>query len=125
MTGTEIVSDPRALTADERRELAGRRAAVETRVEEFGRRLIDPCTNLRKAVQETLASVERVGAVDPGPALLTSEPPKLRVSYVVALTSGRLARDEVVMLIPLAVQVVPVGGEAGRGPQCGRAAPGG
>jgi hypothetical protein len=47
MTGTEIVSDPRALTADERRELAGRRADVETRVEEFGRRLIDPCMNLR------------------------------------------------------------------------------
>jgi hypothetical protein len=81
--------------------------------------------NLRKAVQETLESVERVGAVDPGPALLTSEPPKLRVSYVVALTSGRLARDEVVMLIPLAVRVVPAGGEAGGGPQCGRTAPGG
>jgi hypothetical protein len=39
MTGTEIVSDLKALTADERRELATRRAAVETRVEEFGRRL--------------------------------------------------------------------------------------
>jgi hypothetical protein len=125
MTGTEIVSDPRALTADERRELASRRAAVEERVEEFSRRLIDPCTNLRKAVQETLASVERVGAVDPGPALLTSDPPKLRVSYVVSLTGGRLVRDEVVVLIPLAVRVVPAGGEAGGGRQCGRAAPGG
>jgi hypothetical protein len=124
MTGTEIVSDPKALTPDERRELASRRAAVETRVEELGRRLIHPCTNLRKAVQETLASVERVGAVDPGPALLTSDPPKLRVSYVVALTSGRRVRDEVIVVIPLAVRVVPAGGEAGGGRQCGRAAPG-
>jgi hypothetical protein len=41
MTGTEIVFDPKALTPDERRELARRRAAVETRVEEFGRRLIE------------------------------------------------------------------------------------
>jgi hypothetical protein len=41
MTCTEVVSDLKALTADERRELAIRRAAVETRVEEFGRRLID------------------------------------------------------------------------------------
>jgi hypothetical protein len=47
------------------------------------------------------------------------------VSYVVALTSGRLVRDEVVMLIPLTVRVVLAGGEAGGGRQCGRAAPGG
>jgi hypothetical protein len=125
LTGADIVSDLRALTPDERRELASRRAAVEARVEEFGRRLIGPCTNLREAVQATLESVERVGAVDPGPALLTSDPPKLRVSYVVALTSGRRVRDEVAMAVPLAVRVVPAGGETAGVRQCGRAAPGG
>jgi hypothetical protein len=125
MSGAEIVSDLKALTAAERRELAGRRAAVEARVEEFGRRLIGPCTNLREAVQATLESVERVEAVDPGPALLTSDPPKLRVSYVVTLTSGQQVRDEVIMVVPLAGRVVPAGGDAGGGRQCGRAVPGG
>ena len=46
------------------------------------------------------------------------------MSYVVALTSGRRVRDEVIVVIPLAVRAVPAGGEAGGGRQCGRAAPG-
>jgi hypothetical protein len=127
LTGTEIVSDPRTLTEPERQEFASRRAAVEARVEDFRRRLVAPCTDLRGVVREVLESVDHVGAVDPGPALLTSDPPKFRVNYVVALTSGRLVYDEIVMVVPLAVHVLPAGGETtgGQGRRCGSVAPGG
>jgi hypothetical protein len=127
LTETEIVSDLGALTEPERRELAQRRAAVEARVEEFRQRLVAPCANLRELVRDALGSVDRVGAVDPGPALLTSNPPKFRVNYVVALTSGRLVQDEVVVVVPLEVSIVRAADEAmGRqARQCGRAAPGG
>lgn len=112
--GTEALADPGTLTVDERREFLERRAAVEARVDEFRQRLLAPCRNLRDAVRTALESVERVRAMDPGPALLTSDPPKFRVSYVVALTSGRYVGDEVVVEVPLDVRVVPVAGQPGR-----------
>jgi len=123
---TGAVSDPGTLTAEDRRELAERRAAVVARVEQFRQRLAAPCANLRDAVRGVLESVDRVGAVDPGPALLTSNPPKLRVSYVVTLTSGRRAHDEVVVEVPLDVRVVPAADPAGPGSthRCGGAATG-
>ena len=123
---TGAVSDPGTLTAEDRRELAERRTAVVARVEEFRQRLVAPCANLRDAVRGVLESVERVGAVDPGPALLASNPPKLRVSYVVVLTSGRRAHDEVVVEVPLDVRLVPAADPAGPGSthRCGSAVTG-
>jgi hypothetical protein len=123
---TGAVSDPGTPTAEDRRELAERRTAVVARVEEFRQRLVAPCANLRDAVRGVLESVERVGAVDPGPALLASNPPKLRVSYVVVLTSGRRAHDEVVVEVPLDVRLVPAADPAGPGSthRCGSAVTG-
>jgi hypothetical protein len=97
-------------------------------VEEFRRRLIPPCTDLSGLVREVLESVDEVSVVDARPVLLASNPPKLRVSYVVALTSGRLAYDEMVVVVPLAARVLPAAGaEAmdGQGRRCGDVAPGG
>jgi hypothetical protein len=126
-TGSERVADLGTLTTDEREEVARRRMAVEARLAEFGRRLLEPCADVRTAVRNALLSVDRVGAVDPGPALLTSHPPQLRVRYVVTLASGRLVQDQVVMVVPVVARVVPAGTVAGGVParRCGRGAPSG
>ena len=125
LTGAEIVADLRILTAQERRDLEERRAAVETRVEEFARQMVTPCPSISGFVRNALASVDRIGAVNAGPILLTSDPPKLRVSYVVALTSGRLVPDEVIVVVPLQARVSPAGNEAlgGRLRPCGGGVP--
>jgi hypothetical protein len=113
----------------DRRELAPSSRGGAIRERSFfvgGRPRSHPSSNLREVVRDALGSVDRVGAVDPGPALLTSNPPKFRVNYVVALTSGWLVRDEVVVVVPLEVRVLPVADEAmGRqARRCGSAVPG-
>lgn len=117
-TGGAIVSDLDTLSVGEREELAARRAAVQARAAELGRHLGAPCADLRAVVLEGLGTVARVGAVDPGPAVLTSHPPRFRVRYVVALTSGRLVWDETIVTVPLEARVVPL-----REPTDGRASP--
>ena len=110
-----------ALTASDRWELADRQAVVEARVDEFARQMVTPCSNLHEFVRVALSSVDRIGAVNAGPIVLTSNPPKLRVSYVVALTDGRLVPDEVIAVVPLEARVWPAEGKAfdGRPRQCG------
>ena len=101
-----------ALSPHERRELAERRAVVEARARELAEGAA-ACGDLRAVVRERLVGVEHVRAVEVGPVLLTSDPPRMPVAFAVALRSGRVVWDRLVVTVPVRPRVVPLGAAAG------------
>jgi hypothetical protein len=79
------------------------------------------CGDLRSLVRESLAGIQQVHAVEVGLVLLTSSPPKMPVTFALALTSGRVVWDRLTVTVPVRPGVVPLGGPAGEraAPPCG------
>jgi hypothetical protein len=104
----ELWVDETILTPEERREFEARRAAVEARAEALAARE-GPCGDLRSRVRQDLADVQHVRAVEVGLVLLTSDPPRMPVTFAISLTSGRLVWDRLTVTVPVRPSVVPLG----------------
>ena len=112
--------DDAVLSPGERSELEERRAALATRATDLIDRM-GSCGDLRSLVRESLAGIQQVHAVEVGLVLLTSSPPKMPVTFALALTSGRVVWDRLTVTVPVRPGVVPLGGPAGEraAPPCG------
>ena len=96
------------LSSAERREFEERRAAVEARASDLAER-VGACANLQSLVRGGLASLQHVRAVEAGPVLLTSHPPRMPIAFAVALGSGRVVWDRLAVTVPVRPKVVPLG----------------
>jgi len=112
--------DDTVLSPGERSEFEARRAALATHATDLIDRM-GSCGDLRSLVRESLAGIQQVHAVEVGLVLLTSSPPKMPVTFALALTSGRVVWDRLTVTVPVRPGVVPLGGPAGEraAPPCG------
>ena len=112
-------ADDTVLSPGERSEFEERRAALATHATDLIDRM-GSCGDLRSLVRESLAGIQHVHAVEVGLVLLTSSPPKIPVTFAIALTSGRVVWDRLTVTVPVRAIVVPLGGPGERAaPPCG------
>jgi hypothetical protein len=101
------------LSSEERREFEERRAALEARANALTDR-VSSCGDPRSLVRENLAGVQHVRAVEVGLILLTSDPPKMPVTFAIALGSGRVVWDRLTVTVSVRPSIVPLGGPGDR-----------
>jgi hypothetical protein len=97
------------LSPDERRQFEDRREALETRAGALAAR-VGSCGDLRSRVREELTGVQHVHAVEVGLVLLTSDPPRMPVTFAVALDTGRVVWDRLTVTVPVRPRLVLLGG---------------
>jgi hypothetical protein len=100
------------LSAAERRELDERRAALEARAQVLADELGE-CGDLRARVRRGLSGVQQVRSVEVGLVLMTSYPPRMPVTFSIALGSGRLVWDRLTVIVPVRATVRPLGSAMG------------
>jgi hypothetical protein len=96
------------LSPAERRELRERRAALESEVT----LLLDragACEDPRSRVRQSLAAVRHVRGVEVGSVLLTSSPPRVPVAVGIALNSGRVVWDRLMVTVAVRPWLLPLG----------------
>jgi hypothetical protein len=96
------------LSPAERRELRERRAALKRQVAVLLERP-GPCGDPRSRVRQSLAAIEHVRGVEVGFVVLASDPPRMPVAVGIALASGRVVWDRLVVTVAVSPRLVPLG----------------